>query len=184
MDGLSGLEEGARTIFPDSIIQRCIVHLIRNSVKYIPSKKRKDFCNHLRLIYKAPNKKVALIEFEKFKEAWSKDYPCAVSFWQRNRKHIEQLYDYTSIISKVIYTTNAIESVNLSFRKVTHKGVFPNDDAVFKVLYLRILELYEKWSDSPLPNWADVRNQLYMIDKFTDRIDKYECYEFPANISK
>lgn len=184
MDGLSGLEEGARTIFPDAIIQRCIVHLIRNSVKYIPSKKRKDFCNHLRLIYKAPNKKMALIEFEKFKEAWSKDYPGAVSVWQRNWKHIEQLYDYTSTIRKVMYTTNAIESVNSSFRKVTRKGVFPNDDAVFKVLYLRILELYEKWSDRPLPNWADIRNQLYMIDKFTDRIDKYECYEFPANINK
>lgn len=88
MDGLNGLEEGARTIFPEAIIQRCIVHLIRNSVKYIPSKKRKDFCNHLRLIYKAPNKKVVLIEFEKFKEAWSKDYPGAVSVWERNWKHV------------------------------------------------------------------------------------------------
>lgn len=180
MDGLSGLEEGARTIFPDAIIQRCIVHLIRNSVKYIPSKKRKDFCNHLRLIYKAPNKKVALIEFEKFKEAWGKDYPGAVAVWIRNWKHVEQLYDYTTPIRKVMYTTNAIESVNASFRKVTRKGVFPNDDAVFKVLYLRILELYDQWIDRPLPNWADVRNQLYLIENFTNRIDKYEIYEFPS----
>jgi len=184
MDGLSGLEEGARTIFPDAIIQRCIVHLIRNSVKYVPSKKRKDFCNHLRSIYKAPNKKVALIEFEKFKEAWSKDYPGAVSVWERNWKHVEQLYDYTAPIRKIMYTTNAIESVNSSFRKVTRKGVFPNDDAVFKVLYLRILELYDQWIDRPLPNWADVRNQLYLIDRFTDRIDKYERYEFPAQLNK
>lgn len=109
MDGLSGLEEGARTIFPDAIIQRCIVHLIRNSVKYIPSKKRKDFCNHLRLIYKAPNKKAALIELEKFKEAWGKDYPGAVAVWIRNWKHVEQLYDYTTPIRKVMYTTNAME---------------------------------------------------------------------------
>lgn len=79
MDGLKGLEEGAKSIFPNAVVQRCIVHLIRNSVKYIPSKKRKEFCNHLKLIYKAPNKKVALIEFEKFKEAWGKDYPGSVS---------------------------------------------------------------------------------------------------------
>lgn len=180
MDGLSGLEDGAHSIFPDAIIQRCIVHLIRNSVKYIPSKKRKDFCNHLRLIYKAPNKKVALIEFEKFKESWCKDYPGAVSVWERNWKHVEQLYDYTVAIRKTMYTTNAIESVNSSFRKVTRKGVFPNDDAVFKVMYLRILELYDKWIDRPLPNWTDVRNQLIMIDKFTARIEKYEIYEFPS----
>ena len=184
MDGLSGLEDGAHSIFPDAIIQRCIVHLIRNSVKYIPSKKRKDFCNHLRLIYQAPNKKVALIEFEKFKEAWSKDYPGAVSVWERNWKHVEQLYDYTSAIRKTMYTTNAIESVNASFRKVTRKGVFPNDDAVLKVIYLRVLELYDKWVDRPLPNWTYVRNQLHMIDKFAERIDKYECYEFPSNLDK
>lgn len=184
MDGLKGLEEGAGTIFPEAIIQRCIVHLIRNSVKYIPSKKRKDFCNHLRLIYKAPNKKIALIEFEKFKEAWGKDYPGAVSVWERNWKHIEQLYDYTAPIRRIMYTTNAIESVNSSFRKVTRKGVFPNDDAVFKVLYLRILELYDKWLDRPLPAWTDVRNQLFLIEKFACRIEKYECYEFPSNLSK
>lgn len=180
MDGLKGLEEGAHSIFPDAIIQRCIVHLVRNSIKYIPTKKRKQFCNHLKLIYKAPNKKVALIEFEKFKEAWGNDYPGAIAVWEHNWKHVEQLYDYTAPIRKIMYTTNAIESVNSSFRKVTRKGVFPNDDAVFKVLYLRVLELYDKWIDRPLPNWSDVRNQLILIEKFTERIEKYEKYEFPS----
>lgn len=180
MDGLPGLEEGAQTIFPNAVIQRCIVHLIRNSIKYIPSRKRKDFCNHLKLIYKAPNKKMAFIEFEKFKDAWQKDYPGAVNVWERNWKHVEQLYDYTNPIRRVMYTTNAIESVNSSFRKVTRKGVFPNDQAVFKVLYLRVLELYDKWLDRPLPGWAEVRNHLSMIDRFTDRIEKYEIYEFPS----
>ena len=183
MDGLKGLEEGAKAIFPEAIIQRCIVHLIRNSVKYVPSKDRKNFCNQLKLVYKAPNKKVALVEFEKFKEAWAK-YPGAIAVWERNWKHIEQLYDYTNPIRKTMYTTNAIESVNSSFRKVTRKGVFPNDDAVLKVLYLRVLELYDKWSDRPISSWAEVRNQLYMIDKFTDRIEKYERYEFPSNITR
>ena len=183
MDGLKGLEEGAKAIFPEAIIQRCIVHLIRNSVKYVPSKDRKNFCNQLKLVYKAPNKKVALVEFEKFKEAWAK-YPGAIAVWKRNWKHIEQLYDYTNPIRKTMYTTNAIESVNSSFRKVTRKGVFPNDDAVLKVLYLRVLELYDKWCDRPISSWAEVRNQLYMIDKFTDRIEKYERYEFPSNITR
>lgn len=180
MDGLTGLEDGAKSIFPNAVIQRCIVHLIRNSVKYIPTKKRKEFCNHLKLIYRATNKKVALIEFEKFKDAWRKDYPGAVAVWERNWKHVEQLYDYTSPIRQIMYTTNAIESVNSSFRKVTRKGVFPNDDAVFKVLYLRVLELYDKWLDRPLPGWSTVRNQLVMIEKFTDRIERYEKYEFPS----
>lgn len=184
MDGLSGLEKGAKTIFPNAIIQRCIVHLIRNSVKYIPSKKRKEFCNQLRLIYKAPNKKVALLEFEKFKEAWGNDYPGAVGVWERNWQHVEQLYDYTTPIRRIMYTTNAIESVNSSFRKVTRKGIFPTEEAVYKLLYLRILELYDKWIDRPLPNWADVRNHLYVIEKFNCRIEKYECYEFPASLSK
>lgn len=83
-----------------------------------------------------------------------------------------------------MYTTNAIESVNSSFRKVTRKGVFPSDEAVLKVLYLRVLELYDKWCDRPVSNWAEVRNQMYLIDKFTERIEKYEKYEFPSHITR
>lgn len=83
-----------------------------------------------------------------------------------------------------MYTTNSIESINSYFRKVTRKSVFPNDAAVFKVLYLRILKLYEKWIDRPLPAWTNVRNQLFLIEKFTNRIEKYECYEFPNNLDK
>lgn len=79
-----------------------------------------------------------------------------------------------------MYTTNAIESVNSSFRKVTKKGVFPNDQSVLKVLYLRVLELYNKWFERSLPNWAEVKNQLILIEKFSERIEKYEKYEFPS----
>ena len=180
MDGQNGLEEGAKVAFPDVVVQRCIVHLIRNSLKYIPTKHRKEFCHQLKLIYKAKTKKSALLEFEKLKSAWKEDYPGAVSVWERNWKHVEQLFDYTDAIRKIMYTTNAIESVNSSFRKVTRKGVFPNDTAVLKVMYLRVLELYDKWLDRPLPNWALVRNQLTLYEKFADRIEKYEKYEFPS----
>ena len=94
MDGLPGLEDGAKAIFPKAVIQRCIVHLVRNSIKYVPAKNYKEFTANLKLIYKAPNKKAALLEFEKFKERWS-EYPGAIKIWESNWQHVEQLYNYT-----------------------------------------------------------------------------------------
>ncbi|MDE6434604.1 MAG: IS256 family transposase [Lachnospiraceae bacterium] len=175
MDGVSGLEEGARSIFKDVTIQRCIVHLIRNSIKYIPSKEYKKYTAQLKKIYGASSLKAAEVEFERFKQAWS-SYPGAVEVWVRNWSHVEQLFNYGSAVRKVMYTTNAIESVNSSFRKVTKKGSFPHEDAVRKALYLRIVELYKKWSDRPVPNWSMVRNQLAIDDKMQARILKYENY--------
>lgn len=175
MDGVSGLEEGARSIFKDTVVQRCIVHLIRNSVKYIPSKDYKAFTAHLKKVYGASSLKAAISEFERFKQTWSK-YPGAVEVWVRNWLHIEQLFNYGSSVRKVMYTTNSIEAVNSSFRKVTKKGSFPSEDAVMKALYLRIVELYKKWNGRPVSNWALVRNQLSMDDKIQKRIMKYEVF--------
>ncbi len=172
MDGVSGLEEGAKEIFKGVIVQRCIVHLIRNSLKYVPSKDYRRFTANLKLIYGATNLKSAIHEFDKFKNAWSK-YPGAVDVWERNFKHVEQLFNYPSDIRKIMYTTNAIESVNSSFRKVTKKGVFPNENALLKLLYLRIQELYKKWDDSTIQNWSMVRNQLDSDPNFKDRFRKY-----------
>lgn len=176
MDGLPGLEEGAKAIFPKAVIQRCIVHLVRNSIKYIPSKCYKEFTTNLKLIYQAPNKKVALLEFEKFKERWA-EYPGAIRVWDSNWKHVEQLYNYTDAIRRIMYTTNTIESINSSFRKVTKKGTFPDETAVLKVLYLRVLELYEKWQDKAYRNWPIIRNQLILIDDLGERIEYYEKFE-------
>ena len=172
MDGVSGLEEGAKEIFNGVVVQRCIVHLIRNSLKYVPSKDYKKFTANLKLIYGAPNLKSAQTEFEKFKTTWSK-YSGAVDVWVRNFKHVEQLFDYSSTIRRVMYTTNAIESINSSFRKVTKKGAFPNENALLKLLYLRVAELYKKWDDSTIYNWAMVRNELDAHPKFQDRFRKY-----------
>ena len=172
MDGVSGLEDGAKEIFKGVVVQRCIVHLIRNSLKYVPSKDYKRFTANLKLIYGAPNLKTAQNEFEKFKETWSK-YPGAVDVWERNFKHVEQLFDYPSDIRKVMYTTNAIESVNSSFRKVTKKGAFPNENALFKLLYLRVCELQKKWGDHTLQNWSMVRNQLDAQPQLQARFRKY-----------
>ncbi len=173
MDGVSGLEEGARSIFKDAVVQRCIVHLIRNSIRYIPSKDYKTYTAQLKKVYGASSLKAAEAEFERFKQAWSQ-YPGAVDVWVRNWQHVEQLFNYGSAVRKVMYTTNSIEAVNSSFRKVTKKGSFPSEDAVRKALYLRITELYKKWNGRPAANWALVRNQLSMEDKMQSRILKYE----------
>lgn len=173
MDGVSGLEEGAKSIFPDVVVQRCIVHLIRNSIKYIPSKEYKAFTAALKKVYGAASLKACRAEFEKFKQTWAA-YPGAVDVWVRNFVHVEQLYNYGSAIRKIMYTTNAIESINSSFRKVTKKGAFASETALFKLLYLRITELYKKWRNRPISNWALVRNQLCIDDKICARMRKYE----------
>lgn len=175
MDGVSGLEEGAKSIFKDVVVQRCIVHLIRNSIKYIPSKEYKAYTGQIRKVYGAASLKAAQAEFERFRQAWSQ-YPGAVEVWVRNWDYVEQLFNYGNAVRKVMYTTNAIESVNSSFRKVTKKGSFPNENSVMKALYLRITELYKKWNGRPVSNWAMVRNQLSMDDKVQARIMKYENY--------
>ena len=175
MDGVSGLEEGARSIFKDVVVQRCIVHLIRNSIKYIPSKDYKAYTAQLKRVYGAPSLKAAEAEFERFKQAWSQ-YPGAIDVWVRNWAHVEQLFNYGSAVRKLMYTTNSIEALNSSFRKVTKKGSFPSEDAVLKALYLRLTELYKKWANRPVPNWAMVRNQLSMDAGMQARIMKYEKY--------
>ena len=111
--------------------------------------------------------------FEQFCQEWSQ-YPGAVDVWKRNFNHIEQLFDYGSAVRKVMYTTNAVESINSSFRKVTKKGAFPNENALLKLPYLRITEPYKKWNGSKVQNWAMVRNQLATNDKIKARIEKYE----------
>lgn len=172
MDGVSGLEEGAKAIFPKVVVQRCIVHLIRNSIKYVPSKDYKKFTQSLKRVYGATNIKTAKTAFETFQKEWAQ-YPGAIDVWKRNFIHVEQLFNYGSDVRKIMYTTNAIESVNSSFRKVTKKGTFPNENALFKLLYLRIKELENKWENGHIRNWSMVLNQLMIDDHFTTRINQY-----------
>ena len=173
MDGVSGLEEGAKAIFQEVVVQRCIVHLVRNSIKYVPNKDYKPFTAQLKKIYGAPSLKAAHTEFDRFKQTWS-NYPGAVGVWERNFKHVEQLFNYGSAVRKIMYTTNAIESVNSSFRKVTKKGSFPNENAVLKLLYLRIQELYKKWNKRTVAGWAMVRHQLLLDKRMQALFEKYD----------
>ncbi|WP_096271454.1 IS256 family transposase [Paucisalibacillus globulus] len=172
MDGVSGLEEGARSIFPDVIVQRCIVHLIRNSIRYVPSKDYKAFTSSLRKVYGAQSLKACQSTFETFKQQWSA-YPGAIDVWERNFEHVEQLYDFGSAVRRIMYTTNAVESIHSSFRKATKKGAFPNENALLKVLYLRVKELENKWEGGHIQNWSIAMNQLLMDDRLKDRVLKY-----------
>lgn len=151
MDEVSGLEDGARAIFPQVIVQSCIVHLIRNSIKHVPSKDYKPFTAAFKKVYS-------------FQQQWSA-YPGAIDVWKRNYSHVEQLFDYGSAIRKIMYTTN--------FRKVTKKGAFPNENALLKVLYLRTKELENKWEGGRIQQWAMVMNQLLIHDHLNERVLKY-----------
>jgi len=174
MDGVSGLEDGAKAIFKNVVVQRCIVHLIRNSLKYVPSKDYKAFTGQLKKIYGALNLKAAQAEFERFCDTWS-HYPGAVRVWKDNFRHVEQLFNYGSEVRRVMYTTNAIESVNSSFRKVTKKGSFSSETSVFKVFYLRVKELYKKWHGHSIRNWAMVMNQLIIDKRIGPMVSQYQA---------
>ena len=124
-------------------------------------------------IIAAPSLKAAQVEFECFCQVWSK-YPGAVTVWKKNFSHVEQLFNYPSAVRKIMYTTNAIEAVNSGFRKVTKRGSFPNENSVFKVLYLRITEFYRKWAERSVANWALVRNQLLLDERLNALFSEFD----------
>ncbi|MET3202660.1 UNVERIFIED_ORG: transposase-like protein [Bacillus proteolyticus] len=155
MDGVSGLEDGAQAISLQVVVQRCIVHLVRNALRYVPSKDYKKFCKYLKKFYGASSFKASHATFDAFEKCWWK-YPVLIDVWKRNFSHVEQLFDYGSDIRKVMYTTTAVESVNSSFRKATKNVAFPNENALLKVLYLRVKELQNKWNGGHIRNWSMV----------------------------
>ena len=175
MDGVSGLKEGAKAIFPSVIVQRCIVHLVRNALRYLPSKDYKEVCRDMKKFYSASSLNAAHAAFDSFQNRWS-HYSGAVDVCKRNFSHVEQLFDYGSAIRKIMYTTNAVESIHSSFRKVTKKGAFSNENALLKLLYLRTKELHTKWAGGRIRNWAMVLNQLMVNEAFSSRIEKYAIY--------
>ena len=175
MDGVSGLKEGAKAIFPSVIVQRCIVHLVRNALRYLPSKDYKEVCRDMKKFYSASSLNAAHAAFNSFQNRWSQ-YSGAVDVCKRNFSHVEQLFDYGSAIRKIMYTTNAVESIHSSFRKVTKKGAFSNENALLKLLYLRTKELHTKWAGGRIRNWAMVLNQLMVNETFSSRIEKYVIY--------
>lgn len=172
MDGVSGLEAGAKSVFENVTVQRCIVHLVRNSVKFIPSKDMKEFCKDLKKVYAANNLEMSNIALEELNNKWS-SYPGALRVWNDNYIHVEQLYDLGSEVRRIMYTTNAVEAVHSSLRKVCKKGSFESEKSLFKMLYLRIDELESKWKRGHVRNWSMVLNQLMIDDKYQSILDQY-----------
>ena len=167
-DNLTGLDKAVQASFPKSVHQICIVHQIRNSLKYVSYKDRKAIIKDIKSIYQASNPEIAKEAFEKFKQTWNAKYPLSVKSWENNWDKLTAFLDYPIEIRKLIYTTNIIESFNASLRKFTkNKKVFPTDDAAKKSVYLAIMQITKKWKKTRY-GWATIYNQLYLY--FEDRI--------------
>jgi transposase-like protein len=154
-DNLTGMSEAISAVYPQCEHQLCIVHQIRNSLKYVSYKDRKELAGDLKPIYKASTEEEAMSALEGFETKWSKRYPQIAKSWYSNWANLVIFLQYPEAIRKIIYTTNAIESVNSQLRKVTNnKRVFPNDESVFKTLYLTINYITAKWT-MPIQNWNE-----------------------------
>jgi transposase-like protein len=168
-DNLSGFSEAIQSVFPKAEVQSCIVHQIRNSLKYVASKEQKEFMKELKKVYRADTKDMAEMELENLAENWKKKYPVVIESWQRNWDKLSTYFQYTSPIRKLIYTTNPIEGYHRQIRKVTkNKGAFPNEMSLLKLTYLATKRIEQKWT-SPLSNWGLTVQQLAI--KFEGRLD-------------
>jgi len=160
IDGLNGFSEAIQAVYPETKIQRCIVHMIRNSTKYLSWKDRKSFVNDLKPIYKAINEEAALMALEALEARWGDKYYIAVKPWRDNWSELATMFEYPAEIRRMIYTTNAIESFNRQLRKVTKsKSTFPTDDSLLKMLYLAMIDITKKWTMS-IKEWGKIINQL------------------------
>ena len=162
VDGLKGFPEAIAQVYPHAETQLCVVHLIRNSLKYVGSQFQKEFLRDLKLVYRAPSLKSAEFELGKLAEKWEKKYPLAVKPWKENWINASTYFKYPEHIRKIIYTTNAVEAVHRQLRKVTkNRSMFPNDEALAKMLFLAIKGVSRKWT-SPIHNWASTISELAM----------------------
>jgi transposase-like protein len=168
VDGLKGLPEAIEAVFPKTQVQLCIVHKLRNSFKYVPWKDRKAVAKDLKAVYSAATIKEAEHALDKFSDTWDAKYPAISPSWRSDWERLTVFFDYSPEIRKAIYTTNAIESLNYSLRmSLKNKGAFPNDDAIFKVMYLAINRVAKKWT-MPIRNWKVALNQFVIL--FGDRV--------------
>jgi putative transposase len=168
VDGLTGLPEAIETVFPKTQVQLCMVHMVRNSLKYVHFKQRKEVAHDLKAIYSASTADDAAFQLELFAEKWDKQYPAISRSWRAHWEHVVPLFAFPESIRRVIYTTNAIESVNSTLRKVTQAHrIFPSDDAVYKVIYLALQNITKRWT-MPIRNWNEALN--WFVLAYSERI--------------
>lgn len=168
-DNLKGFKEAILSIYPKTEVQLCVVHQIRNSLKYVASKDQRKFVNDLKLVYRAVSKDKAETELLNLEQKWGKKYPVVIRSWKNNWEQLSEYFKYTQPIRKLIYTTNPIEGYHRQIRKVTKtKGAFANETALLKLAYLAMRNIEKKWKSS-LPTWGLIVQQLYI--KFEGRIE-------------
>ncbi len=168
VDGLKGFPEAINSVFPKTEIQLCIVHMVRNSLKYVSYKDRRELVKDLKPIYKADTAEMAETNLDQFSEKWDSKYPSISKSWRNNWSQVIPFFSYEQGIRKAIYTTNAIESLNMTLRKIIkNRSSFPNDEAVEKLLYLALQNISKKWT-MPIKEWGRAINQFAIL--FEDRI--------------
>ena len=169
VDGLTGFPEAIKTIYPETEVQLCVIHQLRNSMKYVASKNQKAFMADLKPVYRAATKEAAEMALEELETKWGKQYPLVLQSWQRKWDNLAVYFKYPDHVRKAIYTTNAIEAVHRQFRKLTKtKGAFPNENSLMKLLYAGILNASKKWT-MPIQNWNLTLSQLAI--HFEGRLD-------------
>ena len=168
IDGLTGFKEAIASIYPKTQVQRCVIHQIRSSLKYVASKDQKAFMKELKTVYRADTLDLAETQLEQLAQHWESKYPIVIQSWRDNWTELTTYFDYTKPIRKLIYTTNAVEGYHRQVRKVTKtKGAFTNDMSLLKLVYLATRNIEKKWS-SPLHNWSLTVQQLAIT--FGDRL--------------
>ena len=168
VDGLKGFPEAIETVFPKAQVQLCIVHMVRNSLRYVSWKQRKEVAADLKVIYQSATAELAELNLTVFSQKWDESHPTISQSWRRNWERIIPFFAYPAEIRKVIYTTNTIESLNMSLRKVIkNRGSFPNDEAMFKLLYLALNNIAKKWT-MPIRDWRAALTRFAIL--FDDRM--------------
>ena len=172
MDGLKGLPQAIKTVFPTVDIQTCIVHQIRNSIKYIASKDKKAFMKDLKEVYKATTEELALVQLDNLKEKWGSNYGMVIDSWYNNWNNLDTFFKFSPQIRKLIYTTNVLEGFNRQVRKFTKvRTIFPTDESLNKCVYLATMEIMEKWTQ-PIHNWGTMLAELslYFEEQLRDEL--------------
>jgi transposase-like protein len=171
VDGLAGFKEAIEAVYPQAVVQRCIIHMLRNSFQYLSYKDYKAFAVDFKTVYKAPTEKAALEALEDIKDVWGKKYPYAIRNWEMNWEQVRPFFEFSDDIKRIMYTTNLLESVNRQFRKVTKsKSIFPTDTSLEKMLYLSAQNIMKKWTQR-YRNWDLVISQLILL--YPERLQPY-----------
>ncbi|MBW7848846.1 MAG: IS256 family transposase [Bacteroidales bacterium] len=164
VDGLKGFPEAITTVFPQTEVQLCVIHLIRNTLKYIAGKDQKTFMRDLKTVYTAVSEEAALLALDTLENTWGKKYSLSLKIWRNNWRNASTFFKYPDEIRSMIYTTNAVEAVHRQFRKVTKsKSIFPHDDALKKMLFLAYRDIAKKWTVMPVKNWSLALSHLSII---------------------